>query len=296
MTDIYDLTRRTALIGSAALAVSSAQSAEDDIYTPPGLKRELEPDAGKHPRPMLANQVPFNLDDPVSYQLAKYKVQINLVGKTSYLSVMTRHYLCREGVPPMPFANELELFTMYIEQPDPKALPVQRSLFTRCFLDPMTLQPMPSLIHPVSGQPFRLRNTLFALSLPLKLTPEHVMKEPSTVAGTVRETDQRYMRHGKYIDFVPLAIRQGDGPHQPSLDTSTWRVMYDRLMDPNSPLLDAHYSFAAFARASLYAWTGFTKDNPTQMFTTKSGLKVNNVNELPALTKELLAEKYPDRV
>jgi len=281
---------------AAALPWPAAAADDGEVFTPPGLPRDLPADAGRHPRATIAARVPFDLDDPAGYQLAKLKVQVNLIGRTSYLSVLTRHYLCREGVPAVPFVNELELFTMYIERPDADGLPVQRSMFTRRFLDAATNRPLRSLAHPGTGQTVTLRDTLFALSLPVKLSPDVTQKEPSTIAGTVRETDQPYMRFGQYIDFVPLAIRQGEGAHQPSLDTSTWRTEYAALMDPDTPLIDAHYAFAAFARASLYGWSGYVRGDATQMFSTKSGIKVNSPEALPALVRQLLVEKYPNRV
>ncbi|MDX2142537.1 MAG: hypothetical protein SFV19_04220 [Rhodospirillaceae bacterium] len=299
-----DLSRRSALQVSGGLTAlfssalilpwSKAHAESGEIFTPPGLQRDLAPDAGKHPRARIDARYPFDLDDPISFLHAKFKAQYNLVGATSYVSIRTRHHLCRDGIPSEPFVDELELWTIYIEQPADAKDPVMRAMFTRCFLDPESDRRMESFLNGKSSERIPLPYQLFSISSPVKFQPTGQVGAQTT--ATVREFDRRPNRFGHYIDFVNLAVRQKDGPHQPSLDTSTWRVSYERLMDPQSPTITAHYSFSALARASLYGWSGYAANDAPQIFSTKAGLKVHDTKDLPDLVKDLLISKFPNRV
>lgn len=268
---------------AGSLATAGDRAGE---YVPPGLERDLPPEAGRLPRASFSSRGPFDLSDPREYTLARTKATINLVGHTAWLAVLTRHTLCPPGQPALPLANELELFTMWHERtPDGD---VQRSIFTRVPLDPRTNRPTYELENPLTGNVVRLPDTLFALTLPVRLGEE------LHVRGTT-EADQPWFRFQEYLDLVSLAVRAGEGPHQPSLDTSVWRVRHDELMDPERPLVNAHYSQSALVRASLVQWTGYEPDDPTQMLISKSGLKVNAREDLPESVHAWILTKYPER-
>lgn len=255
-------------------------------YVPPGLERDLPPEAGRLPRASFLTSGPFDLSDPREYALARTKAMINLVGRTAWLAVLTRHTLCPPGRPAVPLANELELFTMWHER-TPEG-DVQRNIFTRVPLDPRTNRPTYELENPLTGNILRLPDTLFALTLPVRLGGDLHIRDTTEAA-------QPWFHFGAYLDLVSLAVRGGDGPHQPSLDSSVWRVRHDELMDPERPLVDAHYSQSALVRASLVQWTGYEPDDPTQMLISKSGLKVNAREALPEAVHSWILDKYPER-
>jgi hypothetical protein len=254
--------------------------------TPPGMAVDLPADAGSYPPAVFPGSEPFDLDDPRQRSLARLKVLANLVGERSYLSVMSRHFLCPPGEPPKPWANELELFTMFLER-----LPsgdVQRSIFTRIFLDPQTLRPIDAIRNPFDGSAIKVGDRLFALTLPVKL-------ETETQVRNVNESQLPLFRQGEWIDFPSLAVREGQGFHQPSFDTSTWRVRYADLQNRRRPLIEAHYSFSSLLRGSFLSWSRMAKDDATQVLTTKTGHKVNESKALPELVRELIVERYPKR-
>jgi hypothetical protein len=278
---------------SEAAAAQAERTAADDVFTPPGLTRDLPPEAGTFPRARFEQKAPFDLTKPADYQRAKQKVHGSLYGETTYLATMCRYVLCSPGKPAVPLINELEISTTYVEQPDPNGAPVQRAMISRVFIDAQTLEPRRELRNPATGALTRLPDQLFAVSVPMHLDADPT--RPRAV-GTVNESEPPPARFGDYIDFFGLAIRPGEGVHQPSMDTGAWRVLYAKLMDPKETTpLKAHYSFAALSRASLYGWTGYAKDDPTQILNTKTGLKVHRKSDIPEMFQRVLVAKYPTR-
>jgi hypothetical protein len=250
------------------------------------MAQDLPPDAGSYPAAVYPRRTPFDLSDPRERALARLKVIVNLVGKKSYLSVMSRHFLCPPNQPPRAWVNELELFTMYLER-----LPqgdVQRSVFTRVFVDPESLEPVREVRNPFSRQVVPVGDRLFALTLPVRLDPQAAVRN-------VTESDLPVVRFGEWIDFTGLAVREGEGFHQPSFDTSTWRVKYAELQKPGRGLIEAHYAFSSLLRGSLLSWAGMAADDPTQVLTTKSGFKVHDAARLPELVQRSIVARYPQR-
>jgi hypothetical protein len=279
---------RAAALGSIAIPVAGwAQGSTTPSMTPAGMAIELPADAGTHPPAVFPGREPFDLNDARERSLARLKVLVSLTGERAYLSVLSRHFLCPPGVPPKPWVNELELFTMFLERTP--AGDVQRSIFTRVFVDPESLRPISELKDPFTGGVIPVGDRLFALTLPVKLEPEAQVRN-------VNEAQLPLFRCGEWIDFPSLAVRVGEGFHQPSFDTSTWRVRYDDLQSRRKPRIEAHYSFSSLLRGSFLSWSRMDRGDPTQVLTAKTGLKVNSPSALPTLVRELIADRYPNRL
>lgn len=294
--------RRTVLGGLGAgfalasfLPLGSLALAAEKVRVPGGMQRDLPEDAGRYPRAVFDVAYPFNLDDQLGYQYARMKAMQSLAGRTAYVAILTRHMLGLPGVPARPVVNELELFRMFMERL-PEGSPgageggaVQRSLFTRLFLDPRTNAPIRETKNPFSDARIELNDTLFALTLPVKF-------EKARTVRAINEAEQPYFRFPPFVDFISLAIRSGEGPHQPSLDTSAWRANENELNDPNVTDVMAHYSYTALSKAALFDWSGYKNEDPAQIVTAKTGLKVNRVEDLPKLVRDAIIGKYPERV
>jgi hypothetical protein len=277
------------------LPLGSLAIAAEKVRVPGGMQRDLPEDSGRYPRAVFDVPTPFNLDDLLGYQYARMKAMQSLAGRTAYVAILTRHQLCLPGVPPRPIVNELELFRMFMERL-PEGSPgageggaVQRSLFTRLFLDPRTNTPVREIKNPFSEARIELNDTLFALTLPVKF-------EKARTVRAINEAEQPYMRFPPFVDFISLAIRSGDGPHQPSLDTSAWRANENELNDRARADVMAHYSYTALSKAGLFDWSGYKNEDPAQIVTSKTGLKVNRVEDLPQIVRDTIVAKYPERV
>jgi hypothetical protein len=273
--------------GTAPASAQTASAAPPRSMTPAGMTRDLPADAGSFPPAVFPRTAPFDLSRADERALARLKVIVNLVGRRAYVSVMSRHFLCPPNQPPRPWINELELFTMFLERLPAGA--VQRSVFTRVFVDPATLEPVREVRNPFDGSTLAVDDRLFALTLPLRLEAQ------STVRNTT-ESELPIVRFGEWVDIANLAVREGEGFHQPSFDTSTWRARHAQLQNPRVGLLDAHYAFSSLLRGSLLSWAGMARDDPTQVLTHKTGLKTHDPLSLSEPVRRLIVSRYPDRV
>jgi hypothetical protein len=271
----------------ATPSLAFAAEGKRKIYTPPGIDRDLPTGAGNGKRFTIARTTPFDLSDPRDVAIARLKATVNLDGRKAWLSSLTRHYLCPPNRQPVPFVNELELFSMFLEESP--AGPVQRSVFTRTYCDPKTHAPTDHAVDPFTGRTLELGDVLFAVTTPVRL--ENEMRVRNVVENAPEPFD-----FGTYVDFISLAVRNGEGPHQPSFDASVWRVQKKGLQDPSRPLISAHYSFSALLRAAYMPWTGYPNDDATQVLTAKAGVKVTAEQDLPPRVVELLVKRYPERV
>jgi hypothetical protein len=298
------LDRRDAIAALAAFAAGLALPAAaadrsgsgNRIWSPGGLPHDLPPGALQRPRARVPRKPPFNLDDPMGRSLARLRVLQNFEGKTSYLAVLSRWLLCVPNKPPVPYLNEVELNTIFLTEPESKAAGkddelsfTQNAIFTRMPVDPVTLTPIQQVRNPVTGGMVDTPDTLFASSSQLKVGAPGV-------ADVLLQPDRPHFRVGRDIRFVMLDIRAGEGAYQPRVDTATWSIPYEILMDPRRAVVDADYSYTALLRASVFASTGVAADDPTQLLILKTGIKVNSVDALPDFTKSTIVKSYPERL
>ena len=68
------------------------------------------------------------------------------------------------------------------------------------------------------------------------------------------------------------------------------------MNDPQKTDVMAHYAYTALSKAALFDWSGYRNEDPAQILTAKTGLKVNRVEDLPPLVRSALVAKYPQRV
>lgn len=290
-----------ALAGVAAgMAVPTLASAQarggNRIWSPGGMPHDLPPGALQRPRARVPRRPPFDLDDPMGRSLARLRVLENFEGKTSYLAVLSRWILCPPNKPPVPYFNEIEVNTMFLTEPDDKSSGggdgltfVQNGIFTRMPVDPVSLTPIREIRNPVTGKVVETPDTLFASATPMKVGAPGA-------ADVLLQPDRPHFRIGRDVRFVMLDIRAGEGSHQPRVDSATWSIPYDVLMDPRRAMVEADYSYTALLRASVFASAGAAADDPTQLLILKSGIKVNSVDALPDFVKATIAKQYPDRL
>ena len=286
------------LISGAAFARGQAddpQTGASEAYTPAGFPHALPAEALEEPLATLEQPGALDLDDPQGLRLARIKTSFSLNGDYAYSAYMTRHFVMPPDRTPYPLVNELELNVSFLTTggPDFREEYEQGKLmlhgsYTRAFLDAATLRPVDKIEVPAMNRELTLAPTQFALSIPMDLAP--VPHDP-----TLTE-DLRWYRFGDDVHFTNIALFTPTESRPPRMDTSVWQVKHAHLMDPAHLRLKAGYSFTASSYAALYAWTGLDVDDPTRIVTSKAGIKVHTIDELPALVRERILAKHPERV
>ena len=279
---------------------SRAQAEEPQIgasgaYTPAGFPHALPAEALQQTLATLEQPRALNLDDPQDFRLARIKTNYSLHGDYAYNAYMSRHFVVTPDQTPYPLVNELELNVTFLtdggpefrEQYEQGKLMLHGS-FTREFLDAASLEPVSAIDVPAMNRRLTLAPTQFAFSLPMDLAPEP--PDP-----TLKE-ELKWYRFGDDVHFTNVAIFTATGERPPRMDTSVWQVRHAELMDPAHRRLKAGYSFTASSYAALYAWTGLDVNDPTRIITSKAGIKVHTIDDLPALVRERILAKYPERV
>ena len=286
------------LIGGAIFARSRAgepPAGQAEAYTPAGFKRTLPAEAHDEPLATLTQPGALDLDNPEGFRLARIKTMFSLNGDYAYSAYMTRHFVLPQDHTPYPLVNELELNVSFLTTGGPEFREeyeqgklMLHGSFTRVFLDAATLRPVDRIDVPAMDRQLTLAPTQFALSIPMDLAP--VPHDP-----TLTE-ELRWYRFGDDIHFTNAAVFTPTESRPPRMDTSVWQVKHAELMDPAHLRLKAGYSFSASSYAALYAWTGLGADDPTRIVTSKAGLKVHTIDALPALVRERILSRYPERI
>jgi hypothetical protein len=276
------------LLDDAAAAAPPAAPARA-AYTPPGLQRDLPPEAGTLPPAVIAARLPFDLQTAAGRRLARLKTIGNLVGRRNYMAFFTRHIWCAPGQPAVPLLNEIELMTTFLERSAAgvDAAVLQRIIVTRVPLDARTLTPVASVVLP-GGPRIALVDTLFAMTLPLDLGDD---AKPDAVL----QHDQPHFAFGADTAFTMFDPRAGAGSHQPRVDMSIWRAKTAELMDPARDPIRAEYGFSAIMRANVFGWTELKDDDATQVLRQKIGFKTHALDELPDSVKRYILDVYPNR-
>ena len=301
-----EISRRTLLVAMSGLLSGAAfarsegndsqpATAASEAYTPAGFRHALPPEALEEPLATLEQPGALDLNDPEGLRLARMKTMFSLNADYAYSAYMTRHFVMPPDATPYPLVNELELNVSFLTTGGPEFREeyeqgklMLHGSYTRVFLDAATLQTVDAIDVPAMNRQLTLAPTQFALSIPMDLAP--IPHDP-----TLTE-DLRWYRFGEDVHLTNIALFEPSESRPPRMDTSVWRVKHADLMDPAHRRLHAHYSFTASSYAALYAWTGLGVDDPTRVVTSKAGIKVHTIDALPALVRERILEKHPERV
>ncbi|WP_446831675.1 hypothetical protein [Candidatus Foliamicus sp.] len=300
-----ELSRRTllavlgGLMGGSAFTRSSADAAQDEpsqAYTPAGMKRTLPETALQEPLARIRQNGPFDLDDSRGLTMARLKAMFSMNGDYTYTAFMTRHFVVPIDRTPYALVNELELNVTFLTTGGPEFQDdyeqgklMLHALYTRVFLDAHDLRPVQTIDVPAMNKQLTLKNTQFALSIPMDLNP-------SAEGGDSLGDELTWYPFGDDLHISSQAIPPVNAARPPRIDTSVWRVNLAHLMDPGHMRLKADYSYCASFYAAVYGWTGLSIDDPTRVLTSKNGIKVHTLDELPALVRERILSKYPERV
>lgn len=262
------------------------------IYTPASLPRSFSdnkgPKAFKSYKPAKTGN--FDLDTQRGSQMARLKASVNLAGKTSYLCNIVQSYLCEAQKPPQRFIHELEFWTVNLtETPGKPDVVTQHASLTRIPLDFDTLEPIASMLDPVSGRRLEAFRTMFSISLPIDLSHD-------AAPDRITQPGSPYVRIGDEVEIIWFDPREGDNVVQPRVDTNTWRVNYAELMDPARKEIRGDSYFTGVQPASVFEWAGYEKDDPVQLMRHKTGTRTQSVDALPQIARELIVPFHEDRI
>ena len=272
---------------------------EAAIYTPEGFERALPADALDGQRAIIQSPSRIDLDTAVGQRFARLKSIFSVDGDYSYSAIVTRHVLVPLDSTPFAVVNELEFNTTFITTALPEGLidlnsrdpqlVTLNSLYTRRFLDPVSMEPIDSIHLPQIDRTLSLTDTLFSFRFSMDLSRR-------TAAGAILQENMPWYRMGNNVHLTALAIPEATPSKPPRMDTSLYSVSGTALENVSVRRLNADYYYSASSSASLFGWTGYAPDDPVRINSSKAGIKVHTVDELPDLVKTMLIERYPDRL
>ena len=278
---------------AGASARANAPGGDEKKYFTFGPSYNLPEDAGTLPPAVFKHPARFDLSDPHHLKLARLKVLNALNGTKTYFYTITRHIMCPPGKPPYPLLGQIELTTIFLERREGMSdnQAVIRALFTRAPLDANTFKPITSYFNPYVEREIPLKYTLFAGGgIEVDLSGD-------APVDLITQSDEPHYRIGDDIAFIMYDPIASDGAFQPRMDTVTWRVNYDDLMNPEKPLIEAEHSYMALMKASVYKnWSGVADGDPAQIVTNKVGRKATSLEALPKECHDYIISQFPDRV
>lgn len=245
----------------------------------------------------------FDWATPQGNRLATLKITNNLVGEKTYVAMFSRVLLGPQGKPGAPLHGHVGLWTWQLQEPDPKEFPdaepgsvVQRALFTGMILDPYTYKPVDAVHNHYTGKAVKVKDSVFAETYVLKPKGGHESIDRPEFMTEERTTLNPHVVWGDEISVFLAGIFQNEGPNQPRMDSSVWTASYADFKNPDKPLIRSDYNFAGLMRAWERPWIGVDKSDDAQLLWNVKGTKVHRVEEIPALVRDTILKKYPDRV
>lgn len=287
--------------GPAGAAGSKGNSGEA-TFTPPGVQRDLPPEAYDRPRAVFEQRGDFDLDDPAELARARLKSIFSLDGTTSYVMRFSRALICPPGAPAQTVLHEMLFWHSFLEQIGEDAANPERvishSVFTRVPIDPVTYKPKRTLEIQATGQTLTLSDTLFAASVTMDLATGKERRSDAAASAKVEAgATSPYALLGPDVVFLAKGGHNDHGSHQPQVDMSSWSTPLDELMDPATGAATARYSFSGISRARIYSWAReYDGPDDTQVLTHKLGLKSPTFEGLPASVKNIMQQHYPERI
>lgn len=247
----------------------------------------------------------FDLKDPYDNRLAKLKMTNNLIGKRTYVPMLTRQLIAREDLPGGLLLGAASMFTWQLQVPDPAVFPdlpagtaLMRSMFTSVYLDPNTMEPTKTLNNPFNGKTIELEDYIFVenfLSFPLggsRFVEELQFSNdnPNAPKPSMIKT------WGDDLVLFSGGIYSKPGKHQPRFTENTWRSSARDVMDPEVSLVETNYNFMGINKAYEKPWAGYTMADTDSLCSLATGKKVHSPEDIPDFHKRVLLERHPDRL
>lgn len=252
--------------------------------------------------PQLGN---FDLDDPKQNHLAKLKMTNNLVGRRTYIPMMTRLMIAREDLPGGPLLGAASMFTWQLQVPDPKLFPklpagscILRSMYTARYLDPATMEPVEYLKNPYNGKLMKLEDQLFVENfIAFPKGGSLFIEEPQFANDAPDEPKPKlFKKWGDDLILFQGGVYSKPGPHQPRFTENMWVSPHADVMNPDLGLVDMQYSFTGVNKAWEKPWAGYGMQDRDMQQSLAYGRKVHSVDKIPDFHKRVLLEKYPNRI
>jgi len=311
----YDLTRRSmfgAMTGLGAFAAmadsANAQAKGDDkpVFNAYDRTKTFGNNEMNSGLPWTAKQTGnFDLEDPIQNNLAKLKISGNLIGKRTYIPMLTRMLIARDDLPGGLLLGAASMFTWQLQVPDAKAFPdlpsgtaIMRSMFTAVYLDPNTMMPVATLKNPFNGAMMTLEDYTFVENfLVYPKGGSRFIEEPQFANNNPNESRPVLIKPwGDDLVLFNGGIYKEPGKHQPRFTENTWRSPAADVMNPDVALVQTNYNFLGVNKAFEKPWTGYKMGDIESFVSLATGKKVHSAEDLPDFHKRVLAEKYPDRL
>jgi len=247
----------------------------------------------------------FDLEDPIDNRLARLKMTNSLIGKRTYIPMITRLVVGREQFPGGVVLGAAGMFTWQLQEPDPaefgdlpEGTALMRSMFTTAYLDPETMEPVDTLTNPVNGKTMTIEDYIFVenfLSFP-KGGSRFVEERQFSDDDPDKPKKSLIKAWGDELVLFAGGTYSKPGKHQPRFTENMWRCDKNAVMDPDQTLIETAYSFIGANKAYEKPWMGYGVDDKDMLFSLAIGKKVHSPEDIPDFHKRVLVEKHPDRV
>lgn len=249
----------------------------------------------------------FDLKNPIDNRLAVLKMCHNLVGKRTYVPMLTRQLIAREDLPGGLLVGAASMFTWQLQEPDPaeftdipKGTVLFRSMYTSVSLDPHTMEMVETLKNPYNGKMMKLEDSSNIFIENFLLFPKggtRFVEERQFADDDPEKPKLNLIKEwGDELMLFNGGVYSKPGKHQPRFTENTWRSPTKDVMDPNARLIDTTYNFLGVNKAFEKPWAGYTEDHKDSLMSLASGKKVHSVDDLPNIIKNTILKKYPDRI
>ena len=226
-------------------------------------------------------------------------------GVTVFVPQFGRVMLLPPGKPATLLFNQIGLYLFHMSRP-PSEMVKDRSehtflltsKYTGFVVDPNTLFPLETIASPITGETLEVSESVFGDSFIIDprgsysaLRPDYFYeKKPPGFVG------KPYTQLSGDLCFLLEGIFHDEGPHQPRGTSLIWRAKTADVMNPDMTRVPAAYDYQSLAFGWERAWMRFPKGDQTQMFWHVTGKKVFSVDDIPPLVRNLVAERYPERL
>lgn len=245
----------------------------------------------------------FDLDDPIDNRLARLKMTNSLIGRRTYIPMITRLVVGRDQLPGGVVLGAAGMFTWQLQEPDPEEFgdmpdgtAVMRSMFTTVYPD--TMEPVDSLKNPVNGKTMKLEDYIFVenfLTFP-KGGSRFVEERQFSDDDPDKPKMSLIKEWGDELVLFAGGTYSKPGKHQPRFTENMWRCDKKAVQDPDQTLIETAYSFIGANKAFEKPWMGYSMDDNDMLFSLAIGKKVHSPEDIPDFHKRVLVESHPDRV
>ena len=285
---------------------SAAKTGGEKVYNAYDRMREFTKGEFDSGEPWVAKQTGnFDLKDARQARLARLKMTNNLVGSRTYIPMFVRLSVAREHLPGGPLLGAAAMFTWQLQVPNPEEFPdlpegtaILRSNYTARYLDPATMEPVEYLKNPYNGKTMKLEDLKFAENfLNFPLGGSRFVEELQFANDPIDKPKiNLFQDFGNEIIMFDGGVYSEPGEHQPRFTENTWTANRDDVMRPDRSLITTRYGFSGVNKAFEKPWAGYSMDDKDLLMDLAYGRKVHSIDDIPALHKRLIVDRYPNRI